>query len=711
MKKIISLLLVFICIIFSGCSNLNIDRSEVKPYVDEVSYYSKLDGKYFSLYDGEECSKIFVKGVNIGAGKPGYYPGELAITKEEYLRWFKEISEMNANSIRVYTILKPEFYEALYEYNRDAEKPLYLFHGLWINENDIAEIANAYDPKIKEQVENDIKDLIDVIHGKTKIEEKAGHASGKYEYDISPYVIGWILGIEWDPEFVINTEEINKTNNSFKGEYLYTENASSFETFLCEFGDTAIKYETEKYKTQRPLSFTNWVTTDMLEHPNEPMAKEDMVTVNTENIKHSDKFKPGLFASYHIYPYYPDSMNYQEDYVEFVDEDGNVNTYKAYLRDLIKEHTVPVLVGEFGVPSSRGMGHINKHTGFNQGNIDEKTQGEMDSSMLKDIYDEGYAGGLIFTWQDEWFKRTWNNMDFDIPDRRAYWSNTQTNEQEFGLLAFDPGVEESAVYVDGEIEDWKRQDPIIENDNLSMYVKNDEKYLYIMMKSKDFDFEKNRMILPIDITSKSGSNTFENISFNRDADFIIDINGKENSSIKVHSYYDVFYYMYGKKLKMIEENKEFEQTNSNIFNPIYLCLNRELKLPQDNKILPFEKYETGKLVFGNGNPNSNEYNSLADFYITKDVLEIRIPYQLLNIMDPSSKKVMDDFYEDDIKPMDFKNIYIGANGVSDKSNIKLEIQPYTWANWDIPIYHERLKQSYYILQEAMQEIGEELESN
>ena len=47
------------------------------------------------------------------------------------------------------------------------------------------------------------------------------------------------------------------------------------------------------------------------------------------------------------------------------------------------------------------------------------------------------AGGLVFSWHDEWFKRTWNTMDYDHPDRRPFWDNIQTNEQHFGLLCFD----------------------------------------------------------------------------------------------------------------------------------------------------------------------------------------------------------------------------------------------------------------------------------
>ena len=38
--------------------------------------------------------------------------------------------------------------------------------------------------------------LFTVMH----IEERAGHASGKYVHDLSPYLLGWIIGVEWDPE-------------------------------------------------------------------------------------------------------------------------------------------------------------------------------------------------------------------------------------------------------------------------------------------------------------------------------------------------------------------------------------------------------------------------------------------------------------------------------------------------------------------------------
>ncbi|BCZ46255.1 hypothetical protein psyc5s11_23220 [Clostridium gelidum] len=710
MKKFIIFSIIIVLSAFLSFKYIYIIRNEASVYTgDGISYIAKVDNTSFYIYSYGKWEKSFIKGVNIGAAKPGTFPGELAITKEEYLRWFKQIADMNADTIRVYTILKPEFYDALYDYNKTSLKPIYIFQGTWINEDDLSELQDAHNPIIKNGFKEDIKTLIDIIHGKAELEAKRGHASGVYTKDISPYVMGWILGLEWDPEFVENTNKINESINSFDGKYLYTENASPFEAFLAECGDYAINYETEKYKLQRPLSFTNWVTTDTLKHPNEPLKKEDMVEVNTEHIKKSDSFKPGLFASYHVYPYYPDFMNYQHDYATYTDEDGKINTYKAYLKDLIKEHTVPVLVAEFGIPASRGKAHENIHMGYNQGDIDEKSQGEMDAAMLQDIYDEGYAGGLVFTWQDEWFKRTWNTMDLDLPDKRAYWSNPQTNEQEFGILAFDPGEDKSICYVDGDISDWKRDKPSVDTSNMKLYVKSDEKYLYIMGDIKGFDFQNDKVFLPIDITPYSGNLKYNdyNLTFKRPTDMVIVLDNKEGSRIVTDSYYDTFYYLYSKQLKMIDENTAYEKKDSGIFNPIYLCLNRSLFLPEDEKTLPLEKYETGKLILGDANPEHKDYNSLADYAVNKDKVEIRIPWQLLNVMDPSTKMIMDDFNEKNkISSLKIEGLYIG--GILTKNNVVTEtsnMEVYNWNEWEIPTYHERLKPSYDILKKAFKSIG------
>ena len=670
---------------------------------ESIKYMSKVDTESFYIYKNNKWEKDFIKGVDVGVGKPGSFPGELGITKEEYLNWFKEISDMNAEAIRVYTILTPNFYNALYEYNKNSQKPLYLFQGIWINEEDMVNISNAYDPQIKDKFIEDVKTVIDVIHGDKIITKVPGHASGKYEKDVSSYVIGFIFGIEWDPDFVVNTNEINKDKNTFNGKYLYTEGASPFEALLCEVGDTAIDYETGKYKMQRPVSFTNWVTTDMLKHPDEPFIDEDKVSVNMEHMKKKDTFKPGLFASYHIYPYYPDGIVYQKDYANFKDDNGKIDTYKAYLRDLRKEHTMPVLIAEFGVPASRGIAHENIYTEFNQGYITEKEQGEMDAAMLKDIYDEGYAGGLVFAWQDEWFKKTWNTVDFDLNERRAFWNNVQTNEQHFGLLSFDSGSEDTTCYIDGDIEDWKDDTPIYKNKDTELYVKSDEAYVYFMVKANNLNLDKDKVIIPIDTIQNQGNSTFKqyNINFNRAADFAIVIDGKENSRIMVDPYYDSFYYLYNIKLNMIPADTNYDIKNNGTFSPMYLCIRRSTAFVYNNVQVPFQKVETGKLTYGNGNPSSSDYNSLSDFASKDNVIEVRIPWQLLNFMDPSSKMIMNDLHKTGISPIKTEGIYAGVSIKSDNSSSgNVDMNLYNYNTWDVAEYHERLKQSYYILKDA-----------
>src|SRR5665648_1240072 len=72
----------------------------------EYNSYVQEDKIIVNTYKGEE--ETFITGVNIGLGKPGYYPGDIGINKQEYLRWFLQISEMNVNFIRVYTLQSPD---------------------------------------------------------------------------------------------------------------------------------------------------------------------------------------------------------------------------------------------------------------------------------------------------------------------------------------------------------------------------------------------------------------------------------------------------------------------------------------------------------------------------------------------------------------------------------------------------------------------------
>ncbi len=692
----------------------NINRTDVYSfYTDgDVKYRFKAEGNYFYVYQSGEWKKMFLKGVNIGAGEPGLFPGDLTISYETYYKWFQYISDMNANCIRVYTTMMPQFYNALYDFNEQSDKPLYLFQGVWMDEDDITALNDVYsqNEKIASDFKQDALNMVDAIHGNITLPERAGFASGAYTTDISKYLIGWILGMEFDPYFIMNTNNTNPSRNVYDGTYLYTQSATPFEAFLCGVGDAVIQRETEKYAFQTTLAFTNWVTTDPLNHPDEPHEDEDLVTLNTESIKSRRDYKSSLFASYHVYPYYPDSLNYQQDYLNHKNEQGNIDTYSAYLDDLRAAHTVPILIAEFGIPTSRGMGHKSV-MGYNQGNVDEAEQGAMLIDMFQSIYNENYAGGLLFSWQDEWFKRTWNNVKFDIPDRRPFWSNVQTCEQAFGLLTFDPGQEKSVCYVDGDITEWAYDKPVYENETIKLYMKSDEESVYFMVETiGDFDFDSDMLLIPIDVIADQGNTSMlaTGATFSRGADFVIWINGAGNSRIVVDQYYDVFYYLYGEQYKMIPLADDAAVKDTGKFNSMMMCYGYELEIPTTKEKVPFLSFETGKLTYGNGNPEHENYRSLADFCYNNGNIEIRIPWQLLNVMDPSSKQIINDFYAlQSISAVDFDGFHVGAAILKQgAASVQIDMAGYyNYAEWNMPTYHERLKPAYYELQEAFITLG------
>lgn len=677
-----------------------------------ISCRFKAEGDYFYIYESGDWKQMFMRGVNIGATEPGLFPGDLTISYDTYYRWFGYISEMNCNCIRIYTLMPPQFYQALGDFNKKAKNKLYLYQGIWVNEEDIERLSDTYaeNEKILNDFTTDAVNLVNVIHGKAKIAETAGEAYGTYNTDVSPWLVGWIIGIEWDPNFVINTNNQHPDKKDYDGKYLYTQTASPFEAFLCRVGDALIKHEAETYKFQVPLAFSNWITTDPLTHPNEPHFDEDKTTVNTENVK-SRNFGPGMFASYHIYPYYPDSLNYQEDYLEYTDDSGKVNTYEAYLEDLKLAHTMPIIVAEFGIPTSRGMGHESV-MGYNQGMVDETAQGAMLIDMLGSIENAKYAGGIVFTWQDEWFKRTWNNVMFDIADRRPYWSNIQTTEQCFGLLAFDPGKESMAAYVDGDVSEWKNTQPTVTTGQGKLYIKSDERYLYIMLDAGNYDFEKDTLLIPINTIADQGNLKAAqyNAEFDTAADFLIYINGKDNSHIYVDRYYDAFnyYFLESKKLSDIKAEENAGVKNSGMFDIMRLCYGYNLTVKGTNQVVPDKAYETGKLRYGNGNPEADDYKSLSDFYFKNGKLEIRIPWQLLNVMDPSGKQQISDFRKTQvISPQAYQSFDFGFAYRTGAESLKITLGgSYEYNGWNTPTWHERLKPAYYELQNYFKKFTE-----
>lgn len=238
----------------------------------EPDTFTTVSGKEILVDEGKGPKPFEIKGVDLGAGIPGHFATEYAIDKETYLRWFRMIQDMGANTIRVYTILSSDFYEAVYEYNRDNPEPLYIIHGVWVNDYIQNSHVDAFDDSFLKTFKEDCRTLVDIIHGRKKMNlgYSTSNASGSYTKDISRWVLGYIMGVEWEDVTVAYTDHMRRENSSYRGEYMYTtEDATPFEAMLAEAGDQIIMYESKKYKEQRLVAFSNWPTTDPMDYPEE----------------------------------------------------------------------------------------------------------------------------------------------------------------------------------------------------------------------------------------------------------------------------------------------------------------------------------------------------------------------------------------------------------------------------------------------------------
>lgn len=678
-----------------------------------------VDGKTVTLQQPDGSYAPFeIRGVDISSALPGHFSTEYAIDKETYLRWFEQIQALGANTIRVYTVQNTAFYEAVYEYNCAHETPLYLLHGVALSDYTQFSHREAFDSAFLNQLIYDSKLMVDVIHGKRIVSLGAAAGTGSYTRDISPWVIGYILGGGWEDLTVAYTDDVDADRNSYTGQYLSTTpDASAFEAMLTQLGDAVVEYETNRYGSQRMLSFSNAPATDPFTYSQEVTQQfRKCARIDVEHIKASDAFVAGQFAAYHVYPGYPDYLRYELEFADFVADNAAANTYRAYLEKLVDHHTMPVIISEYGVPSARGMTQRDTGTGRSQGGLNETEQAQAVVDCYQDIQAAGCAGSVAFVWQDEWYKDPWNALYAIDRLKTPYWSNYQASEQFFGLLSFEPGAEASVCTVDGSSAEWADVPELSNQNGTVLKMQYDEKFVYFFVTADGLTPQE-PLYLPLDTTQKTGGLACDNydLRFDRAADFVIALDGAE-SRVVVQERYCVLRAMGSDAYEIDNPYSDVPAADSTAFWSIdavlrnSVLLEAQLTALQNGELVPtaddvatVETYETGKLKQGNADPSAPDYDSLADYCYGENCVEIRLPWQLLNFSNPSEMEIHDDYYAHyGVEAQKIKTMYVGAARGRDADE-EITLQPLAMKGWGKSVTtHERLKPAYYALQALWQ---------
>lgn len=681
-------------------SNISLTESVEKSKID-----FRVQGDYFqylkvdkNLPKGEKWEPIFLKGVNLGVALPGKFPSEFSTDFDLYLEWFEQIGQMNSNVIRIYTILPPQFYEALANYNLIfSDKPLYLMQGVWAT---VPEDHDYFNDDYTYMFQKEIKNVIDVIHGDAVLEEVLGKASGTYISDVSRFTIAYLLGREWEPQGVTYTN-LNHPISCFQGDFISVPAGNAMEIWLGEMLDFSLKYETLTYQNQHPVSFVNWLPLDPMFHNSEFIENEkvreydnDLEHIDFRNFYYTALTQTGIYAAYHAYPYYPDFVFMDEKYTK-----NGVDNFLPYLQDLkVSCPDMPLIIAEYGVPSSRGNSHYSPF-GFDQGGHNEQEQARINQLLTQDIHDSNCGGAIMFEWIDEWFKFNWMVMDFEQPPhRRKYWHNKENPEQNFGVVA----IENQSFIIDGNDDDWPKTSKYSDQ----MEAAADPSYFYLRYKLADFDFNRNNLYIAIDTFDKiKGDHTIPFIDqpSKRGIEFVLTFQNPDSARILVDDYYSVYSDIY------------------NDYIPIYTSIDNNNGYFVDQELLSNRERETligerkrriihnrSKLEHGTIEENSN-----TDWYYNEEngILEMRLPWHLLNVSDPSSLQVLDDIEgtpEIETSTTDGFRIW---SFVTDQNNQILHSIPkqkkeffYRWNSWNEPIYETRFKEQYFVLQEQFSQL-------
>ncbi len=645
-------------------------------------------GEQFEFRGGDGAWRpVFLRGVNLGAGIPGAGPNFPDIAEAHYALWFRQMTELGANCLRVYNLQPAAFYRALDAHNRaNPATPLYLVQGVWLDDGDIASDLTRLTDSFNAAIEQAVRR----VHGRDPAAATP---------DVSRWTCAFLIGREVMPAEVRATDEsrgdVGTTPPDFTpGRHFRLKSGTRTERWIAARLEHLVAFERAAFGTERPVGFSSWPPLDPLRHPTESLGSgEDSAAVDLANLEAADA-PAGFFVSYHAYPYNPDFMNEDPGYQKVCDADGP-NPYLGYLRELKAHYRgIPLLVAEFGVPSSWACARFNP-AGMGHGGHDETEQARINARLFRSIRDSGCAGAVYFSWLDEWWKGNWITRKLNFPqERRRFWHNLCDPEANYGLVAFDPvptgemqrppGGGDSQV---GAHQGGLGSPPSQETGSIrEIRADADSAYFRLRVTLDRPPAPGEPLVIGLDTY---GNDVGENIlpgevRTTRRCEFALVVNAGNRGAAQLYvtPAYDLCGIFHGTAGP--EQLFHSVASSGGGWRPVRWQNAEAHASPDGRHVFPAAWCDVGRLR--------------GAVVVSGNVVDIRIPYALLQFTDPSARRVMDD---NRATPERETAVSQGIAVAAAFRGSLLETGRFRWEPWNAaPPTTERLKPSYFILRDA-----------
>jgi hypothetical protein len=312
---------------------------------------------------------------------------------------------------------------------------------------------------------------------------------------------------------------------------------------------------------------------------------------------------------------------------------------------------------------------------------------QTDAQLQSDMRQLGMAGGFVFEWTDEWYKQTWNTQLHQVPrSRLQLWHDVFTNEQYFGVVATDPlPLAPPEVLYHAPARTGVRQ----------VTAQEDESYIHLAIT----------FAAPPSGSVTVGLDTVPAVtgppppgSSDRRADYalVLDLS-RQTGQAWVRSSLDPDQTDYA---PIPASARPAPQDG---WQTLELVTDRPWVLPLTHQTTQLQFDNAGLLRYGDWTPGDPGYDSEALWHLHGAELDLRIPWAMAGMSDPSSHQALLSLGEFRASSVTIPGIGIT---ISSDGAPAQQAGTVTWQDWQAVRYTERIKPGVAALRQAFTTVSQ-----